>query len=191
MGGIDHEIDPLVSQILGQPLGIVEPADPHATGGQHRRHDLPGERTHHVDALVDQPGREHPRLTGPAEHQHAHAHDTRHVREILVIGIGPGHPDQLTVQAVDALNRVQVFFVVDKGSDKDGLLAARQRILQRHVRDPDGYRVVEIDEPPRDRSAADYPGAVDDWYQLRAERFAAAIVAELDSDGCRGVPGVG
>jgi precorrin-2 methylase len=27
------------------------------------------------------------------------------MRELLVIGIGPGHPDQITVQAVQALNR--------------------------------------------------------------------------------------
>jgi len=32
------------------------------------------------------------------------------MRELLVIGMGPGHPDQITVQAVQALNRVVVFF---------------------------------------------------------------------------------
>ena len=65
--------------------------------------------------------------------------------------MGPGHPDQITVAAVAALNRVDVFFRIDKGDAKSGLNAAREEILRRHVTRP-GYRVVDIPEPPRDRS---------------------------------------
>ena len=85
------------------------------------------------------------------------------MRELLVIGMGPGHPDQITVQAVQALNRVDVFFRIDKGDAKSGLNAAREEILRRHVSGA-GYRVVDIPEPPRDRSpdltAAGYRDAV-------------------------------
>ena len=35
------------------------------------------------------------------------------MRELLVIGMGPGHPDQITVQAVQALNRVDVFLRIE------------------------------------------------------------------------------
>jgi precorrin-6A synthase len=108
------------------------------------------------------------------------------VRELLVIGMGPGHPDQITVQAVQALNRADVFFRIDKGDAKSGLNAARDEILRRHVTRP-GYRVVDIPEPPRDRSAtldADgYQGAVSDWHTARAGLIAAAIGAELGADG--------
>jgi precorrin-6A synthase len=108
------------------------------------------------------------------------------VRELLVIGMGPGHPDQITVQAVQALNRADVFFRVDKGDGKSGLNAARDEILRRHVTRP-GYRVVDIPEPPRDRSAtldADgYQGAVSDWHAARAGLIAAAIGAELGAGG--------
>ncbi|GAB2473946.1 precorrin 6A synthase [Jatrophihabitans fulvus] len=105
------------------------------------------------------------------------------MRELLVIGIGPGHPDQITVEAVNALNRVDVFFVVDKGKAKSGLLDVRDEILRRHVTDPDGYRVVEIEEPYRDRRPADYEAAVAAWHAARAERFAAAMTSELADDG--------
>src|SRR5215469_4568926 len=108
--------------------------------------------------------------------------DTGRMRKLLVIGIGPGHPDQVTVQAVQALNRVDVFFRIDKGDAKSGLNAARDEILRRHVTRP-GYRVVEIPEPPRDRSAfltgADYQGAVSDWHEARAGLIEAAVAAEL------------
>jgi precorrin-6A synthase len=104
------------------------------------------------------------------------------MRELLVIGMGPGHPDQITVQAVQALNRVDVFFRIDKGDAKSGLNAARDEILRRHVTQP-GYRVVEIPEPPRDRSAADYQSAVRDWHEARAELIETAIADELGQDG--------
>jgi precorrin-6A synthase len=108
------------------------------------------------------------------------------MRELLVIGMGPGHPDQVTVQAVQAMNRTDVFFRIDKGADKSGLNAARDEILRRHVT-PGGYRIVDIPEPPRDRSAAltadGYQGAVSDWHAARAELIAAAIETELGADG--------
>jgi precorrin-6A synthase len=104
------------------------------------------------------------------------------MRELLVIGMGPGHPDQITVQAVQALNRVDVFFRIDKGEAKSGLNAARDEILRRHVTRPT-YRVVEIPEPPRDRSPADYQGAVSDWHEARAGLIEAAVAAELREDG--------
>jgi precorrin-6A synthase len=108
------------------------------------------------------------------------------MRELLVVGMGPGHPDQITVQAVQALNRTDVFFRIDKGDAKSGLNEARDEILRRHVTRP-GYRVVEIPEPPRDRSpgltAGGYQGAVRDWHEARAELIEAAIAAELGDDG--------
>jgi precorrin-6A synthase len=108
------------------------------------------------------------------------------MRELLVIGMGPGHPDQITVQAVQALNRTDVFFRIDKGDGKSGLNAARDEILRRHVVQPE-YRVVDIPEPPRDRSpsltADGYQGAVGDWHAARAELIAAAVDAELGPDG--------
>ncbi|MGH3168309.1 MAG: precorrin-6A synthase (deacetylating) [Trebonia sp.] len=111
--------------------------------------------------------------------------ETRRMRELLVIGMGPGHPDQITVQAVTALNRVDVFFRIDKGDGKSGLNAAREEILARHV--SPGYRVVDIPEPPRDRSAsldrAGYEGAVGDWHAARAVLIGEAIAAELGPDG--------
>jgi precorrin-6A synthase len=112
--------------------------------------------------------------------------ETGRVRELLLIGMGPGHPDQVTVQAVRALNRADVFFLIDKGDDKSGLNAAREEILRRHVT-ADGYRVVDIPEPARDRSGTldpdGYQGAVSDWHAARAELIAAAIEDELGADG--------
>ena len=37
------------------------------------------------------------------------------MRKLLLIGIGAGDPEQLTVQAINAMNTVDAFFVLDKG----------------------------------------------------------------------------
>jgi precorrin-6A synthase len=102
-------------------------------------------------------------------------------RRIHVIGIGAGDPDYVTAQAVAALNDTQVFFVMDKGAQKDDLLALRRQICERFIRTPD-YRFVELPDPPRSRAASDSPAyrqAVVDWHTARAEVWADAIRDEL------------
>lgn len=106
-------------------------------------------------------------------------------RRILVIGIGAGNPEYVTMQAVSALNEADVFFVVDKGTDKGALIALREEICERYIRDRDGYRVVEIPDPPRDRGAAAYAEAVEDWHDKRAVLFEQEIAAHVP-DGAVG-----
>ncbi|AQA20788.1 precorrin-6A synthase [Rhodococcus sp. MTM3W5.2] len=97
------------------------------------------------------------------------------MRELLVIGIGAGDPDQVTVQAIKAMNRAEVFFVIGKGAEKQDLVDLRTGILDEHMRGD--YRIVDIVDPPRDRTPADYGTVVDDWHDRRAaifeERFGA------------------
>ncbi len=104
------------------------------------------------------------------------------MREILVIGIGAGNPEYITVQAINALNSADVFFVVDKGEDKSSLLALRTDICDRHINDQN-YRLVQIPEPPRDREASAYAEAVQDWHERRAGLVEAAIIEHLPDDG--------
>lgn len=93
------------------------------------------------------------------------------MRELLVIGVGAGDPDQVTVQAVKAMNRVDVFFVIGKGSEKQELVDLRTELLAEHVTRP--HRVVDIVDPPRDRTPSDYEAVVDDWHERRAAMFEA------------------
>ena len=83
------------------------------------------------------------------------------MKKILVIGIGVGDPDQLTVQAVRALGRVDVIFVMDKGPAKAKLRALREEICRRHIKDRP-WRIAEAPSPPSDPSPADYRASVDE-----------------------------
>ena len=100
------------------------------------------------------------------------------MRTIYVIGMGPGDPEQLTVQAVNALAKVDVFFVLDKGEVKADLVDLREEILRRYVDRP-GYRVVHGRDPDRDRTADDYGAAVVDWRRRRADVCEQMVSNEL------------
>jgi precorrin-6A synthase len=104
------------------------------------------------------------------------------MRKLLVVGIGAGDPEYLTIQAINALKRVNVFFLLDKGPDAAELAEMRRQICERYLPDQ-RYRTVTISDPPRDRAATDYPGAVVQWRDERARRLEQAITAELDEDG--------
>jgi precorrin-6A synthase len=97
-----------------------------------------------------------------------------------VIGIGAGDPEHVTAQAVRALNETDVFFVIDKGATD--LVAARRAILERFVAGG-GYRLVEVPDPPRDRAAAAYGAAVEDWRARRAEVWERVLRDELRPGG--------
>jgi precorrin-6A synthase len=99
------------------------------------------------------------------------------VDRLRIVGIGCGHPDQLTVEAVDALRSSDFAIAARKRSPDEGgdpLLAARQQIVDRHA---PGLEIVEVDDPERDRSASStstqdgYEAAVIDWHEARAVRY--------------------
>jgi precorrin-6A synthase len=85
------------------------------------------------------------------------------MRKILVIGIGAGNPDYLTVQAIEALNRVDVFFIPDKGEEKSALRHLREQILARFA-GKCAFETIGVDIPKRRAAGGDYRGAVDDWH---------------------------
>jgi precorrin-6A synthase len=104
------------------------------------------------------------------------------MRTILVIGIGAGNPDYLTVQAINAMNRAEVFFMPDKGEEKAGLNAIRLTMLEQFVREPN-YRLVDFAIPARRRATTpDYRESVDEW-RGKLEGAYERMFAELPEDG--------
>lgn len=104
------------------------------------------------------------------------------MKQLLIIGIGAGDPEYLTVQAINAMNRADVFFLMDKGASKDKLIQLRRDILQRYVSRSD-YRIVEADSPERVREG-DYAGQVRDLNQAKQQVFERLIAAELQDGQC-------
>ncbi|MGE8406656.1 MAG: precorrin-6A synthase (deacetylating) [Pseudomonas sp.] len=104
------------------------------------------------------------------------------MKHLLLIGIGPGNPRQITLEAIDALNRADVFFVLDKHQDNDDMLHLRKQMLADLVTRP--YRLVQVDDPRRDGEAGDYLGAVRDWHRQRATLYGRLLADELRDGEC-------
>ena len=107
------------------------------------------------------------------------------MKKLLVIGIGAGNPDYITMQAVKALNQVDVFFLMDKGESKDKLIDLRREICERYITDPD-YRFVQAHSPERERGEVDYRSSVDDLNLAKQQTFERLINEELSDGQCGG-----
>ena len=105
------------------------------------------------------------------------------MRKLSVIGIGAGNPDYITVQAIKALESLDVVFLIDKGEEKDDLTKLRREICERYIKGP--YRFVEAEDPERDRKPASYEAAVINWHDQRAAIYETLIREEL-TDGQHG-----
>jgi precorrin-6A synthase len=107
------------------------------------------------------------------------------MKKILVIGIGAGNPDYITLQAVKALNRVDVFFLMDKGRSKDKLIDLRRDICERYISHRD-YHFVEAPSPERERGDVDYTCSVHQLNQAKQRAFERLINEHMTDGQCGG-----
>lgn len=99
----------------------------------------------------------------------------------MIIGIGAGDPEHITMQAVTALNQVDVFFLMDKGPAKSKLIALRREICSRFVKDRE-HRFVEAPSPERGL-AGDYFEEVDDL-NARKQGVFERLISQLRDGEC-------
>jgi precorrin-6A synthase len=76
-----------------------------------------------------------------------------------------------------------VIFLIGKGSDKEDLAQLRKEICARYITKP--YRIVETQDPERDRAPAHYETAVTDWHTQRTAIY-ERMIREALSDGQHG-----
>lgn len=100
---------------------------------------------------------------------------------LLLIGIGTGHPEHLTLQAIAALNRADLVLIPRKGADKADLADLRRTICATHLGAP--AQVVEFDMPVRDAASAPYLDGVNDWHDAIAATWARLIATHRPQGG--------
>jgi precorrin-6A synthase len=105
------------------------------------------------------------------------------MRKILIIGIGAGNPDYVTIQAVKALNQADVFFIPDKGSEKAALQRLRKEICERFIENRT-YRMVDFKTPKRAESNSNYRTNVDEWHARLEENYERLFMEQLGESEC-------
>jgi len=104
------------------------------------------------------------------------------MRKVLVIGIGAGNPEHITVQAINALNRADVLFIPEKGTGKADLADLRREIVSRYVTNGSA-KLVPFDVPVRDAANPSYVGGVADWHEAIAGIYARLLDEALSEGG--------
>lgn len=104
----------------------------------------------------------------------------------MVIGIGAGDPDYITLQAIEAMKRCTVFLIPRKGEAKSDLAQLRLEILAR-VRRDGSYRLAHFDMPVRRAAGDDYLGAVDDWHDAIADAYQHTLEQEVGPQEAAGL----
>ena len=100
------------------------------------------------------------------------------MRRLSIIGVGAGNPDHITMQAIKTLRGLDVVFLIDKGDDKDSLVALRKDICAAYIENP-ACRFVATKDPERDRAPLDYQATVSAWHAQRALMYERMIREEL------------
>lgn len=102
--------------------------------------------------------------------------------DLLLVGIGTGNPDHLTLQAIKALNSADLVLIPRKGESKADLAELRRAICAEVLTNP-ATRIADFDLPVRDEATADYRQRVDDWHDAIAGVWTDTIQAELGPKG--------
>lgn len=102
--------------------------------------------------------------------------------DLILVGIGTGNPDHLTLQGVKALNAVDLILIPEKGAGKEDLAELRREICAGVVTNP-SVRIVGFSLPVRDAAIADYSERVERWHDAIAGVWATTIAAHLPEGG--------
>lgn len=108
------------------------------------------------------------------------------MKKIYLIGIGPGSPDYLTIQAINTMKKVDVFFFLEKEQRKgyEDFIKIRKKILERYL-NSGTYRVVMAKIPKRKKGNNPYIEETNVWRRETASIIAGLIKNEM-KDGENG-----
>lgn len=101
--------------------------------------------------------------------------------ELLLIGIGTGNPQHLTLQAIGALNSADLILIPRKGPDKADLADLRRTICAAHLNGT--ARLTEFDLPVRDSTGHRYLEGVQDWHVAIAAAWRRLIATHQPQGG--------
>ncbi|AYG62834.1 precorrin-6A synthase (deacetylating) [Rhizobium jaguaris] len=104
------------------------------------------------------------------------------MRHIYIVGIGTGNPEHLTVQAINALNKVDVIFIPSKGAAKAELADVRKDICQRYVKSK-AVRFIDYAVPARETADRSYVQSVDDWHAQITAIYERLFQDHMTEDG--------
>lgn len=89
------------------------------------------------------------------------------VKRLYLIGVGPGDPRYLTLEAYQIIKKLRVFLIPEKKDKKAGLTELRLGII-RFVKGESPFEVIYLNFPEREKGS-NYRLKVEEWRKKKAE----------------------
>lgn len=100
------------------------------------------------------------------------------LKNLVLIGIGTGGLDQLTLAAARAINAADLILIPRKGASKADLADLRREICAQVLNNP-ATLIGEFDLPVRDEATPDYRERVEHWHDAIAQVWTQTIEEHL------------
>lgn len=97
-------------------------------------------------------------------------------KKVYIVGIGPGDPKYLTLEAYEVIKKAKNFIIPLKKGPKEELTKIREKIIEFCKQGDTNYRVIKVNFPERKKGGV-YKLEVESW---RTEK--ASILAEFLKD---------
>ncbi len=101
-------------------------------------------------------------------------------KKIYLIGIGPGDPKYLTVEAIETIKKLNTFLIPVKKGSKEELTHIRKKIIE-YCRTDRNFQIIELHFPERKKSSS-YKNSVEEWRNKKAE-IILNVMKEIDTAG--------
>lgn len=101
-------------------------------------------------------------------------------KKIYLIGIGPGDPKYLTVQAIERIRKLKTFLIPLKKGKKSQLTEIRKKIIE-YCRSDREFRLIELDFPER-KKFQPYEDSVRQWREEK-KRMLLEVIKDIDEAG--------
>ncbi|WP_038056610.1 precorrin-6A synthase (deacetylating) [Thermodesulfobacterium hydrogeniphilum] len=88
------------------------------------------------------------------------------MRKVYLIGIGPGDPKFLTLQAIETIKNLKTFLIPAKKGNKEDLTRIRKNILK-FVHPEENYELIELNFPER-KKGRNYREKIKQWRKEKA-----------------------
>jgi precorrin-6A synthase len=97
-------------------------------------------------------------------------------KKVYIIGIGPGDPKYLTLEAYEMIKKAKNFIIPLKKGPKEELTKIREKVIEFCKQGETNYRIIKVEFPERKKGGS-YKLEVESW---RKEK--ASILAEVLKD---------
>jgi len=95
-------------------------------------------------------------------------------KRVYIVGIGPGDPKYLTLEAVEIIKRLKTFILPEKKGKKEELTLVREEIIKFCKGEDRDYRVIRIEFPERRKGGA-YKDEVKKWRDAKVKMLVSAL----------------